>query len=132
MACAFTSFALQVGIDAQGRGFLHYHDEGGHGSGGWEDGDDGDSSGPGRPHASTVKRAGGTGMTEEELAALDPKRVRRIIANRQVSSFRAPGEIQSGFCGGHGKPAADQALSCEAVLSLAVCTGSGPCGMECR
>lgn len=86
-------------MDGEGRGFMHYHDEGGHGSGGWEEGDDGDSSGPGRLHASTVKRAGGTGMTEEELAALDPKRVRRIIANRQVSSPVLSGETGSGLCG---------------------------------
>ncbi|KAK9846474.1 hypothetical protein WJX81_004917 [Elliptochloris bilobata] len=32
------------------------------------------------------KRAGGTGLTQDELAQLDPKRVKRIIANRQSAA----------------------------------------------
>jgi hypothetical protein len=74
--------ALDMG--AQTYGPQRHPDEGGQGSGGWDDHEDDDSSGPSRPISSSVKRAGGTGMTQEELATLDPKRVRRIIANRQV------------------------------------------------
>lgn len=43
----------------------------------------------GRGGAAGSKRAGGTGMSQEELAAMDPKRVKRIIANRQVRACRA-------------------------------------------
>ena len=32
------------------------------------------------------KRSGATGQMPDELAQLDPKRVKRIIANRQVRS----------------------------------------------
>ena len=31
------------------------------------------------------KRAGGTGHTQDELAQMDPKRAKRVMANRQVS-----------------------------------------------
>eukprot|EP00884_Botryococcus_braunii_P008447 jgi/Botrbrau1/17603/Bobra.0166s0040.1 len=68
------------------RGSQRHLEEAGPGSGGWDDHDDEDSSGPSRPISSSMKRAGGTGMTQEELATMDPKRVRRIIANRQSAA----------------------------------------------